>query len=131
MRLKTFTAATTEKAMNLIRNELGERAVIVASQTIPETGEAWVTAAINPEDELQGDLQPQGEGIGAVGRALSLHGVPCGLIDRLTDAMHDAGGDDPEHLLAGALSSQLGFECGTKQLPSPGHSPRPGQSVIA
>ncbi len=109
MRLKTFTAASMTEAMNLIRNELGDLAVIISEQTIPETGEAWVTAAINPEDELQNDLQSLVEGVGAVGRALKLHGLPPGLADRLTAAMHDAGGKDPEHLLAGALSSQLGF----------------------
>lgn len=114
MRLKTFTAASMTEAMNLIRNELGDLAVIVSEQTIAETGEAWVTAAIDPEDELPNDPHPVAGGVGAVVRALNLHGLPPGLADRLTAAMHDAAGPDaggrnPEHLLAGALSSRFGF----------------------
>ena len=114
MRLKTFTAPSMTEAMNLIRNELGDLAVILSEQTIAETGEVWVTAAINPEDEFQHDLQSLAEGVGAVVRALESHGLPLGLADRLTAAMHDAGGPDagskdPERLLAGALSSQFGF----------------------
>lgn len=109
MRLKTFTAASMAEAMDAIRSELGDLAVIVSEQTIPETGQAWVTAAINPQDEPQGSLHSAADGIDAVGRALYSHGVPLGLTDLLTDAMHDGGGSDPEQLLAGALSSQFGF----------------------
>lgn len=109
MRLKTFTAASMTEAMNLIRHELGDLAVIVSEQTIPETGEAWVTAAINPEDQLHGGHKIPADSIGTVGLALNSHGVPYGLKDRLTDAMGDAGGGEPEHLLADALASQLGF----------------------
>lgn len=117
MRLKTYTAATMAEAMDAIRSELGDLAIIVSEQTIPETGEAWVTAAIDPEDERQ-DAHPPGQQIDMLGRVLHRHGVPSGLADRLTGAIHDdgtlgtrgAGGDDPEHLLAGALSTQFGFE---------------------
>ncbi|MCZ6862742.1 MAG: hypothetical protein O7I42_21165 [Alphaproteobacteria bacterium] len=109
MRLKTFTAPSMAEAMDAIRDELGDLAIIVSEQTIPKTGQVWVTAAINPEDEPQGSLQSPADGIDAVRRALNSHGVPLGLTDRLTDAMHDGGGSDPEQLLAGALSSQLGF----------------------
>lgn len=109
MRLKIFTAASMAEAMDAIRSELGDLAIIVSEQTIPETGQAWVTAAINPEDEPQDSHQSPADGIDAVGRALYSHGVPPGLLDRLTDAMHDAGGSDHEQLLAGALSSQFSF----------------------
>lgn len=114
MRLKTYTAPSMTEAMNMIRKELGDLAVIISEQTIAETGEAWVTAAIDPEDELQHNLQSVAKGVGAVVRALNSHGLPLGLADRLTAAMHDtiehdAGGEDPERLLAGALSSQFGF----------------------
>lgn len=109
MRLKTFTAASVAEAMDMIRSELGDLAIIVSEQTIPETGEAWVTAAIDPEDEASGGLRFPAEGIGTVGRTLGLHGVPPDLAERLTDAMHDGGGEDPERLLAAALSAQLGF----------------------
>lgn len=114
MRLKTFTAASMAEAMDAIRAELGDLAIIVSEKTIAETGEAWVTAAIEPEDELPGDLQSLAEGVGAVARALELHGLPPGLADRLTAAGHDAPGHDaeytdPEEMLAGALASQFSF----------------------
>ncbi len=109
MRLKTYTAASMAEAMAAIRKELGDLAIIVSEQTIPETGEAWVTAAIDPEDEPHGGLQSSNYGIDAVGRALDLHGAPTGLTDRLMDTMRDANGGDPERLLASALSSHLGF----------------------
>ena len=78
MRLKTFTAPSMTEAMNLIRNELGDLAVILSEQTIAETGEVWVTAAINPEDEFQHDLQSLAE---SNNQTLGGNAVPMGLGD--------------------------------------------------
>ncbi|HUT50194.1 MAG TPA: GTP-binding protein [Alphaproteobacteria bacterium] len=108
MRLKTFTAATMAEAMERVRQSLGEDAVIISSQTIPNTGDVWVTAAIEQADDV--DLLPTpGTGSAAIIQALNDHGAPLGLIDKLLDGVHAAGPATPEIALAAALETRLHF----------------------
>ncbi|MBI1985424.1 MAG: GTP-binding protein, partial [Rhodospirillales bacterium] len=46
MRLKTFTAATTAEAMQMIRRELGDDAIIVSSRRDADGRGARVVAAV-------------------------------------------------------------------------------------
>ena len=48
MRLKSFTAKTMKEAMQMVRDELGENAVIVATRE--ESGGVRVTAALEQEE---------------------------------------------------------------------------------
>ncbi|MBL4741251.1 MAG: AAA family ATPase [Sneathiella sp.] len=49
MRIKSFTGANIVDAMNKVRLELGEEAIILATQDLP-SGEAQVTAAVEQEE---------------------------------------------------------------------------------
>lgn len=48
MRVKTYTAATIEKAMNKVRQEMGEEAVILSTHNM-ENGEIQLTAAVEQD----------------------------------------------------------------------------------
>jgi len=46
MRLKTYTAATTAEAMSLVRQDMGEEAIIVSTQRAADGHGTRVTAAL-------------------------------------------------------------------------------------
>ena len=50
MRVKTFTAENTAAAMDLVRDELGDKAIIIATRT-ERNGRACITAAGDPQTE--------------------------------------------------------------------------------
>ncbi|MEJ2120804.1 MAG: hypothetical protein P8Z76_08860 [Alphaproteobacteria bacterium] len=85
MRLKTFTAASMGEAMEHVRQTLGEDAVIISSQTLPATGDVWVTAAIDQPDDF--DAKPS-TGTAAIIQALNDHGAPIGFIDKMPAHLH-------------------------------------------
>ncbi|MDH3236282.1 MAG: GTP-binding protein [Alphaproteobacteria bacterium] len=108
MRLKTFTAATMGEAMERVRQSLGEDAVIISTQTIPNTGDVWVTAAIDHADD--DDFVPApSSGSAAIIKALNDHSAPLGFIDKLLDGVHTADTATPEIALAVALETRLRF----------------------
>src|SRR5690606_1742248 len=49
MRIKTYTAPSMEKAISLLRREMGPEAIILSSQTL-ENGDIQLTAAIEQQD---------------------------------------------------------------------------------
>ncbi|MCG8490622.1 MAG: hypothetical protein MI743_03325, partial [Sneathiellales bacterium] len=49
MRIKSFTGPTIAEAMNKVRLELGDEAIILATQDLP-TGESQVTVAVEQPD---------------------------------------------------------------------------------
>src|SRR5262249_6819922 len=111
MRLKTFNAPTISEAMRMVREHLGEEAIIVSTQR-GEGGQGYrVTAALEGMDaELDGVLPP-GKGGPAANRsyrppkredtievlsdALDRHGVPASLAERLLRSATTLGVDDP------------------------------------
>jgi flagellar biosynthesis protein FlhF len=107
MRLKTFTAASMGEAMEHVRQTLGEDAVIISSQTLPATGDVWVTAAIDqPDDDV--DAKPS-TGTAAIIQALNDHGAPIGFIDKLLDGVPSDNTASPEVALAAAFETRLRF----------------------
>jgi flagellar biosynthesis protein FlhF len=107
MRLKTFTAATMGEAMEHVRQTLGEDAVIISSQTLPATGDVWVTAAIDQADE-EFEAKPS-TGTAAIVQALNDHGAPLGLIDKILDGVPGDDRASPEIALATAFETRLRF----------------------
>jgi flagellar biosynthesis protein FlhF len=107
MRLKTFTAATMGEAMERVRQTLGEDAVIISSQTLPATGDVWVTAAIDQADD--DFVAKPSTGVAAIIQALNDHGAPLGLIDKLLDGIPAADNAAPEVALAAAFETRLRF----------------------
>jgi len=116
MRLKTFTAATTAEAMQMIRRELGENAIIVSSRRATDGHGARIVAAV----EEPGDgattapalvpFKPASSRVlDVVRQALIGHGTPPTLIEMLANTAAAFSTADPTLALAGALDGALAF----------------------
>ena len=122
MRLKTYTAKTMAEAMQRVRQEMGEEAIIVSTQKVSDGGGSRVTAAL--EDGVRDNevvFEPDPEEVDVletIRHALSFHGTPPRLIDRLVLAADNRNADDPVMTLAGALDSLFSFS----PLPEQGHN---------
>lgn len=132
MRVKTFTAATTADAMSLVRDELGNDAVIVSTQQAANGGGATVVASMEeageeaaPEVALSA-VPPLAATLPAAGasrldvfdtirQVLRGHGTPEPLTERLAHAAAMLASGDPATALAGALKAEFAFAT----LPSP------------
>ncbi len=58
MRIKSYTGKTVSEVMGKVRQDLGDDAIILATQDLP-TGETQITAAIEKTDPPQPTLSPQ------------------------------------------------------------------------
>jgi flagellar biosynthesis protein FlhF len=131
MQLKTFTAETTLEAMNLVRNELGEDAIIVSTQQAQDGEGAHIVASLGAfpgPGQGTGKNKPSSPGIRrpaaddgpgltqvsgldvdeALFQALSHHGTPGPLTERLVHAAALIA-DDPLAGLAAALDAEFTF----------------------
>jgi flagellar biosynthesis protein FlhF len=125
MRLKSFTAPTMAEAMEMVRTELGDEAIIVSTQRAAGAKGVRITAALEPADadlavaELFEESAPS-SAAEAVKAALEAHGVPQRLNERLTNAARTSDIADPVLACAGALEAGFTFA----HLPDHG-APRP------
>jgi flagellar biosynthesis protein FlhF len=118
MRLRTLIAPTMGQAMDMLRRELGDDAIIVSTETT-DHGTKIVAALEEAEEELPnigavvadplGD-EPVGDPIDLIHEALLLHGLPNRLLERLIDASFLVGTDEPVDALAGALGQLFTFQ---------------------
>ena len=118
MRLRTLIAPTMGQAMDMLRRELGDDAIIVSTETT-DHGTKIVAALEEPEEDLPnigavvadplGD-EPIGDPIDLIHEALLLHGLPNRLLERLIDASFLVGADEPVDALSGALDQLFTFE---------------------
>jgi flagellar biosynthesis protein FlhF len=117
MRLKSYSAPTMALAMEQVRRELGDSAVIVSTTSTVRENLVRVTAAIE-RDNLAVEAAAPSDSAGALAprrsvddavRALNDHGVPIGVIDRLFDRLIERGQDDAMAGLAAALDSRFTF----------------------
>nr|WP_295827548.1 GTPase [uncultured Azospirillum sp.] len=124
MRLKSFHAKTMSDAMRMVRQSLGDDAIIVATRE-EEGGGVRVTAAVE-EDDLP-PAQSSGTARGGRGKAppkpvepeidvgevvadaLQRHGVPAALAEQLIDAASGLDTEDPRLALGSALDSFFTF----------------------
>ncbi|WP_377810651.1 GTPase [Azospirillum sp. A29] len=124
MRLKSFHAKTMSDAMRMVRQSLGDDAIIVATRE-EEGGGVRVTAAVE-EDDLP-PAPASGSARGGRGRApvkpvepeidvgevvadaLQRHGVPASLAEQLIDAASGLDTEDPRLALGSALDSYFTF----------------------
>jgi len=109
----------------MVRLELGEDAIIVSTQRAAGGKGVRITAALEPSDvedaisEMLADAHhtPAAE---LVREALVEHCLPSRLVDRLVNAVHTAGIEDPVLACAAALEAGFAFA------PLPDHgAPRP------
>ena len=114
MRVKTFTAENTAAAMDLVRDELGDKAIIIATRT-ERNGIASITAAVDPTPtakehfEEHASLVFAGETEATVRQALAYHGVPTWLSNRLSKAAATIDGLAPQQSFAAALERHFAF----------------------
>ena len=91
MRVKTFTAESTVAAMNLVHDELGDKAIIIATR-MERNGMVCITAAIDPAPPPKEDFEEYeplflpSETEATVRQVLTYHGVPTWLSSRLAKA---------------------------------------------
>ena len=111
MRLKTFHAATMKEAMELVREQLGPEAIIVATHEDQSARDVRVTAAIDADDgdaAFDANREPL-DIVDRLSEALEAHGTPTPLADKLLSAAAQLGIDDPTLALAGAIDDCFAF----------------------
>ncbi len=114
MRVKTFTADSTAAAMDLVRSELGDEAIIVATRT-ERDGTACITAAIDPAVPANEDFEEHeplvfpGETEATIRQALAYHGVPPWLSSRLAKASAELGATTVRDGFAEVLERHFSF----------------------
>ncbi|PWC31157.1 GTPase [Azospirillum sp. TSO35-2] len=123
MRLKSFHAKTMSDAMRMVRQSLGDDAIIVATRE-EEGGGVRVTAAVE-EDDLPAapargsgrsakpapqPVEPEIDVGELVADALQRHGVPAALAEQLIDAASGLDTEDPRLALGSALDQMFTFK---------------------
>lgn len=103
MRLKTLHAPTMIEAMKLVRDELGENAIIVSTSENGRDGVRITAAVETPEPDLDFRATTDGAVIERIGDALDSHRVPRVLTDKIVSIASDLGSTDALQTLAGAL----------------------------
>lgn len=120
MRLRTYAAPTVTEAMELVRQEMGDDAIIVSTHSTIDGLGARVTAAVEdvaldadldlawPEEDFGSWEAPpaEPEEQDELEECLSYHGVPNCFIDQLSARMDRRNGKPESSMLA--LASMLG-----------------------
>ncbi|MFY9288567.1 MAG: GTPase [Alphaproteobacteria bacterium] len=115
MRLKSFHGPSLTEAMRLVRDALGENAIIVATRD-DEAGGVRVTAAIDDittstPSTTQPPEPPEGsEAIEIIAEALTRHQVPNHLAERLLATATQFANDDPVLALGAAFDAHFQFQ---------------------
>jgi len=137
MRLKSFHAKSMSEAMRMVRQALGDDAIIVATRE-EEGGGVRVTAAVEDDDLHMAQArttahhhrpkpvivqeEPEIDVGEVVADVLHRHGVPAALAEQLIDAAAGLDTDDPMLALGAALDSMFTF--------SPLHDKRTGNKPL-
>ena len=122
MRLKSFYAKTMTEAMQMVRDALGEDAVIVATRE-QRDGNIHVTAAVEPnfevsrnnqsaagDDWLQYDDEDEESAIAEeITEAMLRHNVPEDVMDNIISCATVVGLDDPGQALSAAIEHLFHF----------------------
>ena len=115
MRLRTFSAETLDDAITLVRDALGEEAVIVSTYQSRRGRGAQVTAALDEADDdetlastiaaEEAQAVPDDE----IAQVLRFHRLDYALSHGIAREARSLGRDDTVLALAGALDSHLSF----------------------
>ena len=115
MRLKSYTAPTMAEAMRLVRDELGEDAIIVSTQRSSDGQGVRITAALEDGSDEDDDIQRALSGRNTtqfaekVREALEYHGTPQRLTDKLVAAATAVEVGSPTMACAAALEDHYDF----------------------
>lgn len=122
MRLKSFTAGTIKEAMQMIRETLGEDAIILETREENGGRSVRVTAAIDKDTEAtmpraQEDVvyddwafDDNMDVSEQIGDALLRHAVPDALIDDIVAQVNTMGINDPQEAMLNALQTMFAFK---------------------
>ena len=102
MRIKCYIATTMTDAMQLVRDELGDDAVIISTQRGANGKGVRITAALEmpvheDDDVIQDALTGEADSrtMEAVREALAFHNTPTALIDKLMAAARSVERSEP------------------------------------
>lgn len=118
MRLRTFTAATMPKAMELVRLDMGDDAIIVSSEHGHEDDAYIVTAAIEDTSEDEADFPTPEEDIVSINpqtrlsflrQVLMAHGLPQHVLEPLIRSADILDNIDATMALAAAIDDRVDF----------------------
>lgn len=131
MRLKSFHANTMTEAMQMVRDTLGDDAVIVATRDMKGGAGVHVTAAMEPSfeitndgkaaeafDWLQYDNEEEDGGVAEdITEIMLSHSVPEEVMDHVISCACVMGVEDPQIALVAAIEHLFSF----KPLPTQSH----------
>jgi flagellar biosynthesis protein FlhF len=107
MRLRTFTAPSIGEAMRQVRAALGADAVILSTE---QTGrQVKLVAAIDTVAPAAATSAAAPTGGDEIETALTYHGVPSALADRLLATAGDLEGGSPQQALTAAMRARFDF----------------------
>ncbi len=106
MKLRTFTASNIPDAMELVRREMGDNAIIISQGAAPNGKGVQITAAA---DGAFADTKIYVNPIDVIGEALDKHSTPRPLQDKILTLVERLELDDPVMSLAGAFDSMFKF----------------------
>lgn len=114
MRLKTFNAENMAEAMRLVRQEMGDDAIIVSTQKGVDGSGVRVTAALEATSAPNAETESSPRvnrpaAIDSIRRTLDQHNTPPRLVDRLLNAARQIEVEDPVMALGGALEAGFTF----------------------
>lgn len=116
MKIKTYTAPTMSEAMDLLRHELGENAIIVSTQRLGTGAGIRLTAAIEENDrdieieQLYNDEEPQETELQrAVRKILAYHALPEPLIEKIVLHVKESKNKSSLVSFASALDTVFSF----------------------
>lgn len=114
MRLKSFTAASLALALEMVRKELGEEAIIVSTQPGAGGRGARVTAALDEPAEEAGGAAPSGRSASTTATGLADvlrgHGLSSPLVDHLLKTAGDFADEEPALALAAGIDELFAFQ---------------------
>lgn len=112
MRLKSFHGPNLNEAMRLVRESLGENAIIVATRD-DDLGGVRVTAALDdtaPTVIAEPNVPEGSEAIEIIAEALTRHHVPAHIAERLLATATQFANDDPVLALGAAFDTHFQFQ---------------------
>ena len=115
MRLKSYNASTMADAMRLVREELGDDAIIVSTQRASDGQGVRITAVLKDSADADDDIRRalSGRNTSAFGErvkdALEYHGTPARLTEKLVAAATAVEVGSPTMACAAALEDQFDF----------------------
>ncbi len=117
MRIRSFTAPTNTRAMELVRADLGEDAIIISSGKTDDGNDVRIVAAVelHTASEIDGSIVQEPEDNTrlnteeTVRQALVYHSVAPRLISKLSSIAANSGAANPTLALAAAIDTVFNF----------------------